>query len=315
MDQQATSALPQRRGLPSIPDYLHAVGALGLGSIRNALPAIAFLYFYRLGMGLYLAFSVSNESPFGLPEAQARIASVLAISATYLPLLVLVYTPFLPLQDAILRGQRRSFWDSVRHVLERLWYFVVSVVAQVALVLGPPAILVGALAVWVRTLPPRPDELVHLLALAAFVPCLAWIMLAALFLLFATPAVVLDDRGPIRSIRESVRHVAEHLGGILGRLFVAGLLVMLAAIAASLPDAILEAASSAAGYDNPVLRIARAVWESAVSALLFPFTVAALTVLYRAVVPAAGAAGLVAGTPTTPSEAAPRPATSPFTFE
>ena len=45
-------------------------------------------------------FMLSNIRAFG-PQ--------LAIIASFLPLLVLIYTPFLPLQDSLLRGQAMSF--------------------------------------------------------------------------------------------------------------------------------------------------------------------------------------------------------------
>jgi hypothetical protein len=309
------TAVSARRGLPPLSVYLQSVVALGLGTLKSALPAILLLYFYRLGMGLYLAFTLDEASPLGLPDPRAQVASYMAMAATYLPVLVLIYTPFLPLQDALLRGRRVTFGASVRHVLERVWAFAVSAVAQSVIVLGPPVLLIAGLVTLVRSLPPRPDELVRLLTLAAMMPCLVWMAISVLFLLFATPAVVLDDRGPLRSIALSMRRVGGQLGGILGRLLAVGIVALFAAVAASLPDALLQAASSAAGLDHPGLRVARAVWESAVAALLFPFTVAALMVLYRAVVPAEGAAA----TALSPGQAAhppePQPAPTPFRFE
>jgi hypothetical protein len=311
MEASATVPRPTGRGIPPLSEYLRMVVAVGLGSLRNAVPAILFLYFYRLGMGIYLAFSTQEGAPFGLTETQARISAILAMAGTYLPLLVLIYTPFLPLQDGLLRGQRRSFWDAAKHVLERMGPFILSSIAQVVLLLGPPTILISGAAILVRAVPHRPAEFVHLIAVATYLPCFAWILAGALFLLFATPGVVLDDRGPLEAIGESVRRIGANLGGVLSRLIVAGLLVLLAATVASMPSTILEIASAASQTDHPLIGIARSVWESGVSALLFPFTVAALTVLYRACVPPAGpptAAGVV-GSGEKPA------VTTPFRFE
>jgi len=315
----ARTGLPARPGLPPIGVYLRAVIALGIGSIRRAAPAIALLYFYRLGMGLYMAFSSEEGSPFGLADPRAQAASYLMQAAAYLPLLVLIYTPFLPLQDSILRGQRRGFGESVQHVLARVWPFAVSAIAQVVIVAAPPALLFGGMAVMVQAMPPRPEGLNQLLAIATLIPCALWVGVSVLFLLFATPAVVLDDRGPFRSLGESAGRVGRDLGGILGRLIVTGFLILLFAFAVSLPEAFLQTVANAAGYDHPAYRIARAVWASAVSAILFPFTVAALMVLYRSLVPATGAGAPGEGGPAGVHGAAapgePRPATTPYRFE
>jgi hypothetical protein len=311
MESSAHASRPTGRGIPPIPEYLRMVVALGLGSLRNAIPAIVFLYFYRLGMGIYLAFSVPDAAPLGFTETQARTSSILAMTATYLPLLVLIYTPFLPLQDGLLRGQRRSFWDAAKHVLERMGAFILSSIAQILLLLGPPAMLIGGVSIFVRAMPHRPVELVHAVALATYLPCFAWLVVGALFLLFVTPEVVLDDRGPLRSVAESVRLIGTNLGGVVSRLFVVALLIVFVAILASMPSAILSMASAAAETDHPLIGIARAVWDSAVSALLFPFSVAALTVLYRSCVPAPGIAG-AAASPAATERPVP---TTPYRFE
>ncbi len=303
-----------RNALPSVGTYLRAVIALGVGSLRAALPAIAFLYFYRLGMGLYLTFSGDGAGPFGDYEDRAFVTSVMMQTAAYLPLLVLIYTPFLPLQDSLLRGTRRSFMDSVRLVLERFIPFVLSAIAQGVILFGPPVLLFGGMALLVRTFPTRPEDLVRALALATIFPCLLWVAILALFLTFAIPAVVLDGRGPFASIRMSFGLVGRHFGGILGRLAVFIIVMILAAMAASLPEAFLQVGAAAAGLDHPALKIARAIWSAGVSALLFPFSVAALVILYRAVTPGPAIAGPAPGTdPALPEE--PRPAASPFRFE
>jgi hypothetical protein len=51
---------PSRPLLPPVSTYLRAVFALGRASIAPGFPALAFFYFYRLGMGLYLALSVDR---------------------------------------------------------------------------------------------------------------------------------------------------------------------------------------------------------------------------------------------------------------
>lgn len=320
----ASTAIPGdavRRTLPPVGIYLRAVTALGLASLSRGLPAVVFLYFYRLGMGLYLAFAMGESSPLGTTDQEAAITSLAMAGVAYIPLLALVYTPFVPLQESILSGGRRSLLESVRLVLERLWPFFLSVIAQGLLIFGPPLALFAAASAMLHTAGARsPDEVARVVALLALIPCFAWMVLIAVMLMFAVPALVLDSRGPLASIRVSLDLVARHFGGILGRLFVFFLLAVLVGVVASLPEAILHVASAATGFDAPLFRIARVIWSSAVSAFLFPFSVASLTVLYRALVPGPGSVGVPAGAapqgataPPVPGEQA--PAASPFRFE
>jgi hypothetical protein len=306
-----TAALSARPGLPPLGTYLRAVVALGVGSLRQALPALGFLYCYRLGMELFLAFSAEGANPFDSYDSEAFIMSGAMELVAYLPMLVLIYSPFLPLQDAILRGTRRPFFDCVRLVLERLVAFVISVIAQVALAFGPPVILVGAAAALITALPSRDEELARIALLTTLAPALLWVGIIAFFLIYALPLLLLERRGPLVSIRLSFTLVAQRFAGLFGRLFVFFCLLTLAAIALSMPQAILQVWSTAASADHPILRVASAIWSAAVSAILFPFSVAALMLLYRSSVPAGGSAVTGAGDP---GAEAPQP-TSPFRFE
>lgn len=305
-----TAATVGRPSLPPIDTYLRAVMALGFASLRRALPALGFLYFYRLGMDLYLALSSDSFSPLGIYDERTIVVTAAMQLVAYLPMLVLVYTPFLPLQDFILRGEHRSFGAAVRLVLERLVPFVVSVIAQTLLLFGPPLLFFTGAALLLGAMPSKPEELVRVLVLASLVPSLLYIIVIGLFLLFAIPSVVLDGRGPFASIRHSFAIVGRHFGGVVGRLIIFTLLLVLAAVAGSLPQAFMQAAAAAASVDHPAFKIAGAIWGAAVSAFLFPFTVAALMVLYRATAPArAGATGEAA------AGEEPRPAASPYRFE
>lgn len=307
-------ALP-RSGFPSLATYLRTVIALGLGSLRLSFPALAFLYFYRLGMGLYLAFSRDGSSPFGTGNEEALIMSGAMHAAGYLPLLVLIYTPFLPLQDALLLGKRRSFPDSVRHVLERLVPFGLSVIAQLAILFGPPALLLGGMVLFIRAVPSTPQELLRVIALVTVAPCVLYVAIAGLFLMFAVPSVIIDGRGPLAAIRQSLALVGRNAGAIFGRLFVFFSLLLITAMAASLPEAFLQAGTAATGFEHPAIKITGAIWAAAVAALLFPFTVAALLVLYRSAVPSRGTAPASGETIGSVSPEKPLPATSPFIFE
>ncbi len=308
---EGTTPTAGRTSLPPIDTYLRAVIALGFASLRRAIPALGFFYFYRLGMGLYLALSTDSSSPLGIYDERTIVLTMAMQIVAYLPMLVLITTPFLPLQDSILRGEPRSFGTCVRQVLERLVPFVTSAITQAILLIGPPALFFTGAALLLGALPSKPEELVRLLVLASLAPSFLYVVVVGLFLLFAIPLIVLDGRGPLAAIRQSFGIVGRHFGGVLARLFIAFLLLVIASVAGSLPGTILEAATAAAGVDHPAFKIAGAIWGAAVSAFLFPFTVAALMVLYRAAVPArAGAAGLDAS-----GEPEARPAASPYRFE
>lgn len=314
MDDQVTLPRPASRPLlPPISTYLRAVLALGKASIQPGFPALVFLYFYRLGMGLYIALSMDPVQSIDEASSQALTSAALVQIPALIPLFVLIYMPFLLLQDGILRGVATTLGNSVRSVLERMLAFLVCAVAQLVIVAGPPFLLFAGAAVLVHTIPTRPEELTKAIALLAMVPCLVYAFLMLFLLGFAFPALVLDRRGPFQSIRLSFGLVASHFGGILGRLIVVLLFVLLAALVLSFPAEILQVAAAVAGGDHPLLKVATVVWMSAVFAFLFPFVMASFLVLYRALVPAAAGSAVPAGAAQAVPEA--HRVSSPFQFE
>jgi hypothetical protein len=128
--------------------------------------------------------------------------------------------------------------------------------------------------------------LLALVLIAGFV----WMLIAGVLLMFATPAVVLDAEGPVQSIRTSVRLVTGNLGALLGRLLAFGFVATVLYIAATLPAQLLNAVERASGAASAPLKVASVIWTSAIDTLSFPFWVAALLVLYRALAPRSGAA-------------------------
>jgi hypothetical protein len=305
--------------LPAYGDYFRAILALGRRSIRPALPAIVFVYFYRLGMGLYLILARGEADPgtVALPTAAAFVT----LSAGYLPMLVLVYTPFLPFMDGLLRDTRADFLAAVRHVLEVALKLFVSLAAQLAIVAVPTGILLavgaglaaGVSGGWLEHIQAGEElsnALRGMIVLAFSIPAIFWVLYSAMHLLFATPALVLSGRGPFASIRVSWKLVGGRFWGLLGRLLGYAVLLVLASIAFGLPSTFLDASLAASGNSNPMFKIPSLVWVSAVDAFLFPFGVAALILLYRALVPLPSPAG----TADASAEAEPR-RTSPFVFE
>ena len=271
--------------LPYVADYLRAIVDLGRRSFRPALPALLLLYFYRLAIGVYMALS-----DYTYPEGGDAIGAILpqvAIMGTFVPLLLLIYTPFLPLQDGLLRGRGVSFTAAIRQVFEVSWNFMLSGVAQVLILFTPfvALCLVAGIMVSVSGADPEAARVVAM-AFVLLAGCL-WTLVGSLFLMFATPAVVLDGEGPVRSISTSIRLVRGHLSGLVGRLVAFAFVATIAYLFAMMPAAILTAAERSSDVVSVPFKVAGVIWSSAVDTLSFPFWVAALMVLYRALVPPA----------------------------
>lgn len=256
---------PARVSLPGVPAYLRSAYELGRRSLRPGLPALAVLFFYHLGMGAYAALKVHAYPPgrvaFGIKAA--NIAGLL---------LFFVLTPFLiyPLQESLLRGRPLHFLGAIRRVLERSVNCMLSGIAQ-ALVLLFPGALVAVLGGLLR---PDPLSLLHWTTLSEILFASFFI-----FMIFATPAVVLDGEGPLHSMRTSYHLVSRNLGSTLGRLLAWAFLAMVAYEVATIPSMVLSR-----GAPAPI-KLATVILESAASTLALPFWLAAVLVLYRSLRP------------------------------
>jgi len=274
--------------LPGVADYLRQVGELGRRTLRPALPALAFLYFYRVGVGAYMALS-DYRYPLG-KDAMTDIVPQMAVIATFVPLLLLVYTPFLPLQDSLLQRRPTTFLAAMRRVLEAAWNFTLSGIAQAIVLLVPFLIVcvIAGLALPESAVNAPPwNMLVFSFALLVGI---GWVLIAGVLMMFAAPALVLDDEGPIQSLKTSYRLVIANLGGIVGRLSAFAFLGVVFYVVATLPSGILAAAERASGVASAPLKIAGVIWASLADTIIFPFSVAALMVLYRSLVPRAAEA-------------------------
>ncbi len=313
MDETVVHA--SRRPLPRVGEYLRALYDLGMKSIPAALPALIFLWFYHFGTSLYLELAGGATSPLGFRDNQALMVQLFMKISAYLPLLVCVYTPFLPLQDSLLRGQRISFVDAIRHVLERLVPFALSVLLQMAIVFIPVALILGLLLAVVTPFPELPRGVVAMLALVTSGPILMWLFVSGMLLVFAVPAVVLDGSGPMRAITMSARMVAGHFWGIFWRFLVFFLVLFVAVLIASVPAALFGAIGAAVPGAEFAFRVVVLLWTSLVTALTFPFWVGALIVLYRSLAPASGASAIADESEALAAKLAAGHHPTPFIFE
>ncbi len=320
MATDAPASQAALRSLPPVGEYLLRLYDLGKQSIPVAIPALVFLWFYHFGTELYLEIAGRGTSPLGYPDTEARVYHALMKISAYLPLLVLIYTPFLPLQDSLLRGQPPNYLASIRHVLERLVPFIISAVLQFLIIVTPIAVVLGIMVLALAPVPTLPPEVAALIAVTVAIPSILWVFLAAMFLVFAAPAVVLDGHGPVRSIAVSFRMVAGHFWGIFGRFLVFFLLLFVFVMIAAVPAMILTAGGSLLAQAGSIFRIGAILWTSLLTALTFPFCVASLMAQYRALAPAAGEETVADAAATGAVGAqAPRPASgeqpTPYIFE
>jgi len=275
MTADADQAPPARESLPGVAAYLTSVYELGRRSLRPALPALAFLFLCRLGVG---AYGTLTSYSYGLGKGAAHAKAAIDAAPMLFP--VLVYIPFLPLQESLLRGHPIHFLGAIRRVLQVWVNLIFSGIIQALILLAPLTPL------FVPRLLPNAwwDQAWNLLApiLWAFV---AWILVAAFSMIFAMPAVVLDGEAPLHSVRTSCRLVWKNLGSVLGRLLIFAILATVAYAVATIPTSILGTAGRTSGVAAAPIKLAALIWTSAADALFFPFWVAAIVVLYRSLRP------------------------------
>src|SRR5262249_45019059 len=155
------------------------------------------------------------------------------------------WTPFLPLQDGLLRGIKRSFWDSIKQVLELVWPYGLSSGLQGLIIGGPPCFLLVIVALAMAPLGnAMPDGVRARIVLLALAPCFTVILFSVFFLAFPPPPLVLAGRGRGASTRESASLIRKHFGGLLGRVVLFVLLMTMAALFASLPSGMLTMVSA-----------------------------------------------------------------------
>jgi hypothetical protein len=262
MTAEADQIGPEMVLLPGVPAFLRSVYELGRRSLRPALPALAFLFLYRLGMSAYGA--LTNYS-YAMGSGSLGLKAV--VNATPILFLAFIYIPFLPLQESLLRGRPIHFFGAIRRVLRVSVNLMLSGIVQVCILLGPitPITVVGA-----RLLSDPFGPLIW--------AGMAWLAVAAFFMIFTTPAVVLDGEGPLRSLRTSFLLVSRNFGSALGRLLVLASLAYVGFMVAS-------SLSTLGGNTTAPIKLVVVTWTSAVETVLYPFWAAAVMVLYRSLRP------------------------------
>lgn len=209
--------------------------------------------------------------------------------------LAMVSLLLLPIQDGLGRGRSVGVVNASALLVRKTIPLTVSSLVQGIVLFTPPMFLmVQAVAPVVRPLLESgsvsdPGILAALLRIAlwhAFWPSLAWVLAVTLLFLFAFPFLILDDRGPIRSIGLSaslfIRSVPREWPRMLAVLALWGCLFAIV----SAPLGVIRAAAAALPGGPHAGAFFGAAWGAATSALSIVWIDAGLVTLFRKLSPA-----------------------------
>ncbi|MGH7680773.1 MAG: hypothetical protein ACRENN_02155 [Candidatus Eiseniibacteriota bacterium] len=265
---------------------------------RRSLPRVAWVL-VAIALFDFLARSIMAANPIDESAALDPTRAVAGVAAAGLMLLdaavfAMVSLLLLPLLDGLVRGISIGVARAASSVARKTIPLTVSSVVQGVILAVPlTVLLVSAVAPVVRPVldsggVSQPGILQALLRTAlwrAFWPALAWTAVVSLLFVFAFPFVILENRGPIRSIGLSASLLVRSLRREWGR--IAGVLVLWLCLAAIvwLPQAPLRSAFGLTSGARVGASLASA-WGAAASALALLWCDAGLIALFRKLVPA-----------------------------
>jgi hypothetical protein len=233
----------------------------------------------------------SALSPDG--ESVSLLASMLLTVAVF-TLLSVGLLLLLPLQDSLARGQATSERAAAQAVIGRTGALAVSGLVQGAIVFGPPAILFVSLAMQEMsavvaeggTLDPATLVAIQSAVLRGSLgaTCL-WLAITNLLFLLAAPFLLLEGRGPLRSIWLSaalvLRRGLPEWSRFLSIAFLWG--VLYAAVV--LPESGLQRMVASLPRTSFLRTTLPAAWAAPSTAAALAFGTAGLVVLFRRLVP------------------------------
>jgi hypothetical protein len=268
-----------------------SLGRRSLGTVAWILAVTALVDF-----GARWAMSANPIDESVALDPTRALAGVAAAELMLLDgaVLAMVSLLLLPIQDALGRGRSMGIVNASALLVRKTFSLTASSIVQGIVLFTPPTFLmVQAVAPVVRPLVESgsmadPGILAALLRTAlwrAFWPSLAWVLAVTLLFLFAFPFLILDDRGPVRSIGLSaslfVRSVPREWPRMLAVLALWGCLL-------AIVSAPIGAIRAAAGGLHGGLRagaILGAAWGAATSALSIVWIDAGLVTLFRKLAP------------------------------
>lgn len=269
--------------------------SLGRRSLRTVVWILVVVAIFD-----FVARWVMSANPMDETAAFDPARAVAGVAAAELMLLdgaviAMVSLLLLPILDGFLRGRPVGIARAASAVARKTIPLTVSSVVQGVVLFAPPTFLmVQAVAPVVQPLLASggmadPGILAALLRTAlwrAFWPSLTWVLAVTLLFIFAFPFLILDDRGPIRSIGLSaslfVRSVPKEWPRILS---VLALWLCLFAIAWA-PSATIRAATAGLPGSSRAGALLGAGWGAATSVLAIVWIDAGLITLFRKLAPA-----------------------------
>ena len=272
-------------------EALSAAIALGLQSLRPAsgvLLSVAVVCFVRAGLAeeFFRGHSGLTESPEVVSGLAEMLLTAIAFSVLSVGFLLL-----LPLQDGLNLGKPQNERAAAQVVFRRAGALALSGLVQGAIVFGPPAVLLVVMTTHemkaVLASGGTPDAATLLAVEAAVLhgslaASCAWLALTNALFLFAAPLLLLENRGPLRSIGLSailfVRRILPEWARFLS--------VRWAPSPGVLPEsAILRSVAHLPRWSF-LRSVLPATWSAASTAFALAFGTAGLVVLFRRLIPA-----------------------------
>ncbi|HKW50212.1 MAG TPA: hypothetical protein VJQ53_00605 [Candidatus Eisenbacteria bacterium] len=280
--------------LPRAAEALSAAISLGRRSLRPAsgiLLSVALATFVRAGLAEeFFHGPVPLTQPAGpIPGLTSMLLTVVALSLLSAGFLLLI-----PLQDSLELGEPANERTAARVVLRRAGPLAMSGLVQAAVVFGPPAVLFVTLTMReVRAVmaPGGTLDAETLLTVQAAVlrgslaACCAWLAITNALFIFAAPLLLLEHRGPLRSIGLSaalfVRRLFTDWPWFLSIALLWGLLYVTIVVPES---AILRGLAHLPRWSF-LRSVLPAAWAAASTTLALAYGTAGLVVLFRRLVP------------------------------
>ena len=281
--------------LPRAAEALSAAISLGRRSLRPAsgiLLSVALVSFVRAGLAeeFFRGHVALTEASGPIPALTSMLLTVVVFSVLSVGFLLL-----LPLQDHLERGEPANERSAAGVVFHKAGPLAISGLVQAAIVFGPPAILfvtltmreVRAVLATGGTLDAETLLTVQAAVLrGSLAACCWWLAIANALFLFAAPLLLLENRGPLRSIGLSAGLFLRRVFPDWARFLSIALLWCLLYVAVVLPESEILRALAHLPRWNVLRSVLPAAWTAVSTTLALAYGTAGLVVLFRRLVPA-----------------------------
>ncbi|HEY6220978.1 MAG TPA: hypothetical protein VIX13_00415 [Candidatus Eisenbacteria bacterium] len=281
--------------LPRAAEALSAAISLGRRSLRPAsgiLLSVAIVSFVRAGLAeeFFHGHIPLTQTSGPIPEMTSMLLTAVLLSVLSLGFLLL-----LPLQDNLELGKPANEREAARIVFRRAGPLALSGLVQGAIVFGPPAVLFVSLTMReVRGVLATGGTLdaETLMTLQAAVlrgslaACCSWLAITNALFLFAAPLLLLESRGPLRSIGLSAALFVKRVLPDSARFLSIALLWGLLYVAVVLPESEILRALAHLPRWSFLRSVLPAAWTAASTTFALAYGTAGLVVLFRRLVPA-----------------------------